>query len=186
MDRRSLGRRVLAAAIAPWLARTSAAAAQAVELLALDIVRRDADVTVDFALRVALPTIVEDALRRGVVLHFRAEAALYRPRWYWRDLRLGRVRRHWRLGYQPLTNSFRVSTGALHQTYADLAEAMAAITRGSRWSVAAAADVEPGASHYLEFGWRLDTGELPRPMQIGGGNLPEWQLEIERRVEWRA
>ena len=81
--------------------------------------------------------------RRGIALHFRAEAALYRPRWYWRDERIGRVRRRWRLTYQPLSNSFRVSIGALHQTYASLPEAMSAITRISRWPVADAVQCPP-------------------------------------------
>lgn len=185
MDRRSWGRVVLAAGLAPWLARIAPVAAQApaVALLVLEPGRHDGQVTLDFALRVALPAPVEDALRRGIALHFRAEAALYRPRWYWRDERIGRVRRRWRLTYQPLSNSFRVSIGALHQTYASLPEAMSAITRISRWPVADAAAVDPDEAHYLEFSWRLDTGELPRPMQIGIGNLPEWQLEVERRIE---
>lgn len=159
------------------------ARAEAVELLALDVVRRDDEVSVDFAVRATLPPPVEDALRRGIALHFEAEAVLVRPRWYWRDVRVGRARREWRLSYQPLTGSFRVSSGGLHQTFASLDEAMATMTRLTRWRVAAAADVDPDERHVLDFVWRLDTGELPRPMQIGIGNLPEWQLAVERRIE---
>jgi hypothetical protein len=182
VDRRAFGRAALACVLASLVGPVRA---DAVELLALDVVRRDGEVSVDFAVRVTLPAPVEDALRRGIVLHFEAQAELVRPRWYWRDMRVGRVRREWRLSYQPLTGSFRVSTGGLHQTFASLDEAMATMTRLTRWRVADADDVDPDARHVLDFAWRLDTGELPRPMQIGIGNLPEWQLAVERRVELR-
>lgn len=182
MGRRALGRAVLAGLLLPVLGLPLTARAEAVEVLNLQVATGPAEVTVDFALRVTLPLLVEDALRRGVALHFRAEAALYRPRWYWRDERVGRASRQWRISFQPLTSSYRVSTGGLHQTFASLDEAMAGITRLSQWRVADAADVEADESHYLEFSWRLDTSQLPRPMQIGIGNLPEWTLEVERTL----
>lgn len=182
-SRRAVLHVALACALAPLA--LSPARADAVELVTLDVVRDDEEVRIDFAVRAMLPAPVEDALRRGIVLHFEARVELLRPRWYWRDLRVGSVRREWRLSFQPLTGSFRVSTGGLHQTFASLDEAMAVMTRMTRWRVAAAADVDPDERHVLDFVWRLDTGELPRPMQIGIGNLPEWQLAVGRRVELR-
>jgi hypothetical protein len=179
----------LALALAPSLAGLRPAQAQpgetteAVRLHSLEV-RRDAEaVSVDFNVRLQLPEPVEDALRRGIALHFRAEATLLRPRWYWRAERVARARRQWRLSYQPLTGSYRVSVGALHQTFASLDVALLPLTRMTRWRIADAAEVEPGVRHQLEFDWRLDTGELPRPLQIGLGHLPEWQLAVSRSVE---
>lgn len=182
MGRRAVGRVALAVLVLALAGLPARVSAEGVEVLALQIERDAAAVTIDFALRVTLPVPVEDALRRGVPLHFRAEAALYRPRWYWRDERVGRTSRQWRLSYQPLTSSYRVSIGGLHQTFGSLDEAMASITRLSQWRVADAADVDTDEEHYLEFSWRLDTSQLPRPMQIGIGNLPEWTLEVERTL----
>ncbi len=184
MGRRALVRCALAL-LALVLGGAPAAAGDAVEVALLRVDRGAAAVTVDFALNVTLPPPVEDALRRGVPLHFRADAALYRPRWYWRDERIGRVSRQWRLSYQPLTENFRVTTGGLHQTFASLDEAMATVTRLSQWRLADAADVDPEARLYVEFAWRLDTSQLPRPMQIGVGNAPEWTLEVERTLQLR-
>lgn len=188
-SRRSFCRGVLALALAPSLAGLRPAQAQpgepseAVQLHALEV-RRDAEaISVDFNVRLHLPEPVEDALRRGIALHFRAEATLLRPRWYWRAQRVARARRQWRLSYQPLTGSFRVSVGALHQTFVSLDAALLPITRMTRWRIADAAEVEPGVRHLLEFDWRLDTGELPRPLQIGLGHLPEWQLAVAHSVE---
>ena len=48
---------------------------------------------------------VEDALQHGVPLYFVAEAEVFRDRWYWRDERVARRPRVWRLAYQPLTRN---------------------------------------------------------------------------------
>ena len=37
------------------------------------------------ALRLELPTIVQDALYKGIAMHFIADAEVLRPRWYWTD-----------------------------------------------------------------------------------------------------
>lgn len=180
MARRDLGRLALAWAFAGLGVAAPSVRAQGVEVLALQLERRDAIIAVDYALRVTLPASVEDALRRGVPLHFRVEAELYRPRWYWRDARVGSASRQWRLSFQPLTGTFRVSIGGLFQSFDSLNEALNSMTRMSQWKVADADDVDPGERHYLEFRWRLDTSQLPRPMQIGIGDQPEWTLEVER------
>lgn len=183
MGRRTLGRLALAVLLLPLVALPTPARAEGVEVLALQVERGPTIVALDFALRVTLPAPVEDALRRGVPLYFLARATLYRPRWYWRDERVGRASRQWRISYQPLTSIYRVSTGALHQSFASLDEALATITRLTAWRLADADDIDPDARHYVEFEWRLDTSQLPRPMQIGVGNLPEWTLEVERTLQ---
>ncbi|MCU0814265.1 MAG: DUF4390 domain-containing protein [Burkholderiaceae bacterium] len=137
MRRRSLGRLALGALLLPLAGAPTAARAEGVEVLALQVERGPTIVALDFALRVTLPAAVEDALRRGVPLHFVARAALYRSRWYWRDERIGRATRQWRLSYQPLTNSYRVSIGGLHQSVGSLDEALTTVTRLSSWRLAA-------------------------------------------------
>ena len=71
--------------------------AQAVELKQLQLQRHDGDLTLEFSARLILSTAIEDALRRGVPLYFNARATVYRDRWYWRDERVARVSRTWRL-----------------------------------------------------------------------------------------
>lgn len=154
----------------------------AVELLDLAVRRQDGALVLDYGLQVSLPRAVEDALRRGVPLYFETQATVYRPRWYWRDERVARQSRQWRLSYQPLTDSYRLSLGALHQTHARLADALATMTRTAQWHIAEAERVEPDEHYYVEWFWRLDTSQLPRPMLLGIGNQAEWQLGIERTL----
>ena len=161
------------------------AQAQAIELSTLQTSRREAALTLEFAVRIALPKTVEDALHRGVPVYFVAEAELKRNRWYWRDERVARVQRVWRVAYQPLTGFWRVGLGGLNQTYPTLPDAMAAVTRSAGWKVADAAQLDPDSRYYLEFSYRLDNSQLPSPMQIGLGGQAEWTIGVERtlRVE---
>jgi hypothetical protein len=162
-----------------------AARAQGVELAALALHRADGELTLDFEVRAALPRLVEDALQRGVPVYFVAQATLYRSRWYWRDERVARVQRVWRIAYQPLTSNWRLGLGGFNQSFASLGEALGAASRSSRWKIAELAQLDPDSQYYVDFDWRLDTSQLPSPMQLGLGGQSEWTLGVERtlRVE---
>jgi hypothetical protein len=157
--------------------------AQAVELKQLQLQRRDGDLTLEFSARLTLGPAIEDALQRGVPLYFNARATVYRDRWYWRDERVARVSRTWRLAYQPLTASWRLSLGGLSQGYGSLSEAMAPLSQISGWRLVELDKLEHGSRHHVEFSFSLDNSQLPQPMQIDLGG--DWKLGIERtlRVE---
>ena len=169
-----------------WLALLAAlcgsasVAAQGVELLALRALKGDGELTLDYHARLALTPAIEDALKRGVPLYFVAQAAVYRNRWYWRDERMARVTRSWRLSYQPLTSSWRVSLGGLSQGFPTLAEAMTQLSRVSGWRLLETERLDSAERYYLEFSFQLDRAQLPQPMQIDVGT--DWKLGIERSL----
>jgi hypothetical protein len=158
------------------------ARAEGVELTHLALQKLDPGLTLDFNVRVTLPRVVEDALQRGVPLYFVAEATLYRHRWYWRDPRVARASRSWRLSYQPLSDNWRVSLGGLAQSYPTLADAITALSSAARWKIADNSQLEPDERYYVEFSYKLDTSQLPRPMQFGIGGQGDWSLGVERTV----
>jgi hypothetical protein len=154
-----------------------------VELKQLKLDRLDGDLVLDFSSRLTLGAAIEDALHHGVPMYFTAQAAVYRNRWYWRDERMARSSRTWRLAYQPLTANWRLSTGGLSQSYGNLTDALAPLSRVTGWRLLEGDKLESGERYYVEFSFRLDNSQLPQPMQIdlGGG----WKLGVERslRVE---
>jgi hypothetical protein len=164
--------------LAFWLGFGSLAHAQGVDLSTLELRASDGALTLEFSARLTLSRAIEDALRRGVPMYFEIEASLFRSRWWWRDERVSRVSRSYRLSYQPLTASWRVSLGALGQTYATLSDAMAVISRVSGWPLAEASQLDQGQRYYVEFSYRLDASQLPQPLQIGLGN--DWSLGTAR------
>jgi hypothetical protein len=173
--------------LAWWLAAALALAApgaraQGVELLTLQATPAEGALELEFAARVALPRAVDDALQKGVPIYFVAEATLLRNRWYWRDQRVARVSRSWRLAFQPLTGAWRVSLGGLHQSYASLEEALAAVSRSGGWRLVETERLDKDASYYLEFSYRLDSSQLPGPMQFGLGGGADWTVGVSRTL----
>ena len=156
------------------------ARAGAAEITAFEVLRQDDGVVLNYAVDFDLPRGAEEALNKAVPLYFVAEVEVFRDRWYWRDKRVASAMRVWRIVFQPLTFTYRVTFGGLSQSYATRSEAFAAMRRGVNWKIAEASQIEDGSRHYVEFSFRLDTSLLPRPMQIGIGNAPDWALSVER------
>lgn len=171
---------VLALAWLLALLQPPAAQAQAVDLKQLQLHKRDGELTLEFSARLTLGSAIEDALQRGVPLYFNARATVYRDRWYWRDERIARVSRTWRLAYQPLTASWRLSLGGLSQSHGSLSEALAPLSQISGWRLVELDKLEPGNRHHVEFSFGLDNSQLPQPMQIDLGG--DWKLGIERSL----
>jgi len=149
-------------------------------LTSFDLVRSEDGYYLNFATSFELSPAVEAALQKGVALNFVVEAEVFRERWYWRDQKVSRVTKAWRLTYQPLTRQYRVSFGGTQMGFDQLSDALAVIQRVSQWKIAEAADVSPSGAHYLHFSYQLDTSLLPRPVQIGVGGQPDWSLVIQK------
>jgi hypothetical protein len=170
----------LACLLASFALLTAPARATDPELSGFEVVPSDEGVLVSYVVNFELARSVDDALSKAVPLFFVAEAEVFRTRWYWRDQRIAHAVRVWKIVYQPLTSTYRVTFGGLSQNYVSRDEAFAAISRGSRWKVAEAGQIDNGSHHYLEFNYRLDTSLLPRPMQIGIGGQADWSLSVQR------
>lgn len=157
------------------------------EVTNLQLERHTDGIYLAAAVQFELPGTVEDALQKGLPVVFVAEVDVYQSRWYWYAKRILIVQRHLRLAYQPLTRRWRVSTSpgtftssglglALHQNFDSLDEAVASIRRFSRWKIAEGAELERDKNHSVEFRFRLDVSQLPRPFQIGALGQSDWSL----------
>ena len=171
---------LLVLVLALGLMQPGRVSAQAVDLKTLQLQRNDGELSLEFTARLTLGPAIEDALHRGVPMYFNARATLYRDRWYWRDERIARVGRTWRLAYQPLTASWRLSLGGLSRGFPSLSEAMAPLSQVSGWRITELDRLEPGNRYYVEFSFNLDNSQLPQPMQIDLGG--DWKLGIERSL----
>lgn len=157
------------------------------EVTQFRVERADDEVLVSAQMLFDLPAAVEDALLKGVPLFFVAETDIVRERWYWYDKQVSTAARHMRLAYQPLTRRWRlnVTSGAvregslglaLNQSFDTLAQALASIKRILRWKVADATELDGSVKYKVEFRFRLDLSQLPRPFQIGAIGQSDWDL----------
>ena len=165
---------------AAGLTSAGRAAAADGELTTFELIRDEDGLFLNYAVSFELGKGADDALARAVPLFFVAEAEVFRDRWYWRDRRVAHTVRVWKIVFQPLTSTYRVTTvGGLSQNYPTRDDALFALSRSTRWKIADPGQIEDG-HHYLEFNYRLDTTLLPRPMQIGISGQPDWQLSVKR------
>ena len=86
------------------------------------------------------------------------------------------------MAYQPLTSTWRVGLGGLYQSVPTLPDAIAAVSRSAGWKIADLSQLDADSRYDLEFDFRLDTSQLPPPMQIGLGGQGEWSIGAERTL----
>ena len=189
--------RFLLAACLCLLWTSSSRAAAPTEITQLRTERADDGVHLSAVVRFDVPSVVEDALLKGIAIYFVAEAEVYRERWYWTDQRVSSAARTLRLAYQPLTRRWRVnivpglitsSSGlraTLSQNYDSMQEALSAVQRVSHWKIAEASEVDPGEQYMLNLNFWLDLSQLPRPFQIGVAGQRDWIIAAQVRERLR-
>jgi hypothetical protein len=160
------------------------------EITQLRVELAEEGVLLSASVRLDLPPVIEDALAKGIPMFFVTEAVLFRDRWYWYDKQIVTAARHMRLSFQPLTRRWRLvvstvpigNSGGLGQNFDTREEALAAVQRVSRWKIADLQDLDPQLQHNLDFRFRLDVSQLPRPFQIGAVGQAEWSISAMRNV----
>jgi len=178
--------------LAGLLSLTVAPAMAGAELEQLRLERREGELLLHAHVHLELGPVVEEALAKGVAVHFVAEAELMRERWYWTDLKQAHVVRHYRLAFQPLTRQWRLQVAAepiaaagsgssIAQNFDSLQSALELIGRQSGWKLADADVLDSDSRQYLIYRLRLDRTQLPRLLQIGTQNPGDWGLSLVRQ-----
>lgn len=120
---------------------------------------------------------LSEAVANGVPLYFVVEFDLTRPRWYWWDENTAARSTQLRLSYHALSRQYRLSTGPLHQNFATLEAALDVMRRLRNWQVLERSVVLRGAAYEAAVRMRLDTAQLPRPLQVSALTNRELRLE---------
>jgi hypothetical protein len=71
---------------------------------------------------------------------------------------------------------------SLSQTFETLPEALSAIRRTVNWKLADVADLDSDNKYTLNFKFRLDVSQLPRPFQIMAGSQSEWNVSTQKTL----
>lgn len=129
------------------------------------------DVNVEFD----LPRSVQDALNRGIPLYFVTEFTIERQRWYWVNKPIVEASLLTRLSYRPLTRQYRLSRGGLSQSFDSLSETLSILKSLHGWRVSEDPVIENPEDCVAEVMVRLDTEQLPLPMQVTIGEN-DWDL----------
>jgi hypothetical protein len=120
---------------------------------------------------------LQEAVANGVPLHFVVEFEMTRPRWWWFDEATASRETQWRLSYHALSRQYRLSSGALHQYFGTLEVALEVMRRLRNWLVLERSVRLTGAQYEVAVRMRLETAQLPRPLQVSALTNRELRLE---------
>lgn len=188
---------MFACLLALWALPSAVRAQHHGEVTELELERTAEGLLLSTSLQLELPEVVEDALYKGISMHFIAEAEVVRQRWYWSDKTVARATRFLRLNYQPLTRRWRLTQSpvpfaanglgvSLGQNFEELPDALSAMQRIARWKIADEAQIDEGVPYVVNFQFRLDMSQLPRPLQIGAVGRSGWDIVLARSVRLPA
>jgi len=127
---------------------------------------------------------LEEAVARGVPLHFILEFVLEHNRWYWLNAHVATVTVKYRLAYNALTRQYRLSFGGLHQNFASLDEALRVISRVSALHVADKGALKAGEVYTAALRLSLDRSQLPKPLQVDAIANSDWQVSA-KTLRWQ-
>jgi len=128
---------------------------------------------------VTLNPRLEEAVSRGVVLYFAADFELTRSRWYWFDEKVVRRSRTFQLSYHALTRQYRLSSGALHQSFASLNEALRVLSRVRHWQVIEKDEIQADSTYLASVRLRLDPSQMPKTFQVSALSNRDWSQSSE-------
>ena len=158
---------------------TAFAAAEGIHVKSAEISLSDGDYHLEANFEVELTHTLEDALNKGLPLHFIVEFELIQPRWYtlylWNKSML-EFEQDYRLSYNALTRQYRLSQGALHQNFDTLSDALALMGRLRPRLLADADMLDTGKVYEAAVRMRLDVTQLPKPFQINALASRDWNL----------
>jgi hypothetical protein len=158
------------------------AGTEGIHVKSAEISQNDGDYYLEANFEVELTHTLEDALNKGLPLHFIVEFELIRPRWYtlylWNKSVL-EFEQQYRLSYNALTRQYRLSLGALHQNFDTLNDALALMGRLRPRFLADADMLDQGKVYEAAIRMRLDVSQLPKPFQINALASRDWNLASE-------
>ncbi|MBD5801488.1 hypothetical protein AZOA_09030 [Azoarcus sp. Aa7] len=124
------------------------------------------------------PRLVE-AVNRGVSLYFSAQFLVERDRWYWLDEVVAERALNFRLTYNAITRSYRLSVGSFHQSFETLESAVRTMQRIRNWLIVPASELKAGTTYRAALRFQLDTSLLPKPFQVTAIGSRDWNLATD-------
>ena len=137
----------------------------------------NADVDIDF------DDAIEEAVNKGVALHFLIEFQVVKPWKYWFDDEIVTTSNSVSLSYHALSRQYLVNHGMHQKSFETLYEAKDALLEISNWKVLDKSLIEKGEIYNAALLIRLDQSKLPKAIQVDAIGSDKWNL-TSQKYEW--
>jgi hypothetical protein len=165
---------VVMAVVALWL--PFANAAEGISVRSATIESNDDGYQLQADFEMAFSPRLEEAVNRGVALHFVVDFELSRPRWYWFDEKPIQLSQTYKISYTPLLRQYRLSVGNVYQNFTRFEEVTRVLSRLRGWHVADRGALRKDGIYQAGLRMRLDTSQLPKPFQVNAIASRDWTL----------
>ena len=162
----------------PALAATDSMQIKQAELRAVDdfyLLNAEVDIVFD--------TEIEEAINKGVPLHFLIEFQVVSPRKYWFDDEIMTTTHHAALSYHALTRQYLVNRDAHQKSFETLDEAIDELSQLTDLKVLEKSLLEKGGNYKAALLMRLDQSKLPKAIQVDAIATEKWNL-TSQKYEW--
>ena len=154
------------------------AASEGIQIKSAELKQVEDVYYLDAQLKVTLSPLLEEAIIKGVSLYFITDFEFARPRWYWWNEDLAHITRVTRLSYNALLRQYLVSGVNIHARSVDrLDDALLLLGEVDDWPVIARDRLSTHEVYQATLSMRLDTSQLPKPLQINAIATGKWELE---------
>lgn len=136
-----------------------------------------ADIDIDF------DNAIEEAVNKGVPLHFLIEFQVVKPWKYWFDDEIVTVSRSVTLSYHALSRQYLVNHGEHQKSFETLDEAKDALMQINNWKVMDKSLIEKSEAYNAALLVRLDQSKLPKAIQVDAIGSEKWNL-TSQKYEW--
>ena len=175
----------LAVLICAWLALAQplhAAEGVGVQLAEIRAIPEGYELSAQFVINPS--RTLEEALEKGVALHFLAELEVMRPRSWWFNESVGEASRRMRIYYNFLLRRYVIDSGYTTLTAATLDEALAVLGRVEHWQVLDRGTLKTGQRYEARLRFKMDASQLAKPLQMGAIASGKWDLQ-SGWYEWK-
>ena len=159
-----------------------AARAEGMHIKSAELIASETGYSLEANYEISLSHTLEEALLRGLALPFVIDFELTYPRWWTLSLwnrTVAELHQQHRLSYNALTRQYRVSFGSLNQNFDTLEEALGVIARVRQRVVFTRDEVDADSVYIAALRLRLDTSQLPKPLQINALGSRDWNLSSD-------
>ena len=176
--------------IAIWLLAVPLAHAEGIQVKMAELVSADEVYHINADLEITFNETLEEALKKGVQLHFVTSFELLRPRSFlgldfvrplfsWADESIASVERHSKLSYNALIRQYQLANGSQLQNFGSLSEALQELAKIREWQVVDRSLIKKRYNYQASLRMKLDVSQLPKPIQVSAIGSKAWNLESE-------
>jgi len=137
----------------------------------------NAEISIDFDAE------IEEAINKGVPLHFLIEFQVVSPRKYWFDDEIITTTNRVTLSYHALTKQYLVNRETHQKSFETLDEAIDELLQLTDLKVFEKVLIEKDANYKAALLMRLDQAKLPKAIQVDAIASEKWNI-TSQKYEW--